>query len=79
MISTALIMILTLSTILSSGSFRMQSFSRKSYSTRDIILFAEEEEPSAPPPSAYERNKDGSYTDKRDVKDTLSQLMAGEG
>ena len=68
---SALKVILALCALLPSKSFMSTSI-RSKYHGRLSRLY---EEPSQAPES-YERNKEGSFSDRADVKDTLSQLMA---
>lgn len=67
----ALRILLVLSAFFLSGSFKFLSV-RHTTSPSKSRLF--DEAPQAP--ESYERNKDGSFSDKTDVKDTLSKLFA---
>ena len=68
-------LLLVLSALFSSNSFK---FSAPKHVTnvcsRNSRLYEENEPTQAP--ESYERNKDGSFSDKADVKETLSKLMA---
>ena len=67
-------LLLFLSAALLSESFKNCILGRVA-SCRTGSIKLSEEEPSQAPES-YEKNKDGSFSDKADVKATLSQLMA---
>ena len=67
----ALRVLLVLWAVLLTGSFKFLN-TRHTTSHSKSRLF--DEAPQAP--ESYERNKDGSFSDKSDVKDTLSKLFA---
>jgi hypothetical protein len=68
-------LLLALSALFLSASFKLSAPQHVSnvYS-RNSRLYEENEPTQAP--ESYERNKDGSFSDKADVKETLSKLMA---
>ena len=67
----ALRVLLALSAYLLSGSFKFSNVRHTSTLSKSRLF---DEPPQAP--ESYERNKDGSFSDKTDVKETLSKLMA---
>lgn len=71
----ARVFLLFLSLLFLSDSFRVSPGRHYLSSRVQTIRTYEEKEPSQAPES-YERNKDGSFSDKADVKETLSKLMA---
>jgi hypothetical protein len=68
-------LLLALSALISSASFKLNAPRHVSnVCSRNSRLYEENEPTQAP--ESYERNKDGSFSDKTDVKETLSKLMA---
>lgn len=67
-------LLLLLSAALLSESLKNCISGRVAFRRTVPIKSSVEEPPQAP--ESYERNKDGSFSDKADVKATLSQLMA---